>query len=720
MNVDFLHNQIIRDTVTPAFIESFNENLLPRLCLKYGESLEYVQFYEDHIKDGMRIGGIFYYPLTVVISGVARTEWICWQVSNYRIYDNFNPFTYKGQEFLSFSFADSVPKEALEKIEGKPIYSKGNSLPIIMSAASEDKTFLSGKYSQGFIDLLSSELTEIIEKELAIVGLAGSGVVVTMNFAPGTYMEHIVGNTTYRRLRIKARACSSRDLWIKWTRLDGNGTYTVSDNVDRSMIKFELAEDVPGKIKEKEYRYLTSESVEKYQQSMGRKNITEWREMMRRVIRRGEVEKYERIKISKPSFEEIAEEKEIEIEIEAEPVAEAAAVAAVAAEVAVPTEVAVPESTPAAEISAVKIPSARERERDEITERLNALLGKSDVEFSREPEALAESINSDLNELLRGALGAAAPAAESAEEENIDEEASEELEATSEAEVLEEAEEAEELCEEEELDGQFNEEPEEAEESEEEEEELEESEETEESEEIEESEEAVTVQNTATPVIDESEIEARIRRELEEKMRAEMEELRKKNEETEALRAKLEEKKRAEEREKELLAEAARQAILDSEKRAADKRAEEERDRIEAERRAEEARRAAEERERMAAARAEQERIEAERRAAAEKAEAAEAPKAEKVSYVSKTVNLIFRRGGVDKNMTRRVHEIILATIKVLGKENVYMRIKAAVPDPTTLTLTFSEIPVNEQQLIVDIIQVLGKSGLGITKATLE
>ena len=73
MNVDFLHNQIIRDTITPAFIESFNENLLPSLELKYGESLECVQFYEDHLRDGMRIGGIFYYPLTLVISGVAKT-----------------------------------------------------------------------------------------------------------------------------------------------------------------------------------------------------------------------------------------------------------------------------------------------------------------------------------------------------------------------------------------------------------------------------------------------------------------------------------------------------------------------------------------------------------------------------------------------------------------------------------------------------------------------
>ena len=697
MNVDFLHNQIIRDTVTSAFIESFNENLLPSLENKYGASLEYVQFYEDHIKDGMRIGGIFYYPLTVVISGVAKTEWISWQVSNYRLYDNFNPFSYKGQEFLAFSFADSVPEEALEKIVGKPIYSKGNTLPVIVSADTDDKTFLAGKYSQGFIDLLASELTEILENELAIVGLAGSGVVIEMNFAPGTYMEHIVDNVTYRRLRIKARACSARDFWVKWTRLDGNGTYTVSDNVDRSMIIFELAEDVPGKIKEKEYRYLTSQSVEKYQQSMGRKNITEWREMMRRVIRRGEVEKFERIKISKPTAEPV-EEKEEKIE-----------------EVVTQKEVKEVSAPVAVTVGAVRIPTSEARERDEITERLNALLGKSDVEFSREPEALAESINSDLSELLRGALGKGTEP----DVEEIKEEIKEESEDV--AEILGETPDTSERIETHEEDAEDT--PEESEEESEEEadesDEDEDKDEDELSEETDDKAEEVTAKASVS-TIDESEIEARIRREIEEKMRAEMEELRRKNEEAEALKAKLEAQKRAEARERELLAEAARKAVLDTEKREADRRAEEERDRIEAERKALEAKKAEEELRRAEEAKAEAQRIEAELNAAAEKEAAEPETKEEKPSYISKTVTLVFRRGGVDKNMTKRVHEIILATINYLGKEKVYMRIKATVPDPTTLVLRFSEIPVNEEELVVNIIQVLGKSNLGITKAILE
>jgi len=662
MTVDFFHNQIIKDTVTPVFMESFNENFLPILSLRYGNSLDAVQFYDNHIADGFRIGGVFYYPLTVVISGVAKTEWICWQVSNYRVYDNFNPFSYKGRELITFSYATKLPVGLSEKLCGMPIYSDGDALPVIMNAATDDKTFLAGKYSQGFIDLMASELTDIIEHELAISGLAESGVTLEMNFAPGTYMEHIVKNTTYRRLSIKARGCGARDLWIKWTRLDGNGTYTVSDTVDKSMISFELAEDVPGKIKEKEYRYLTAESADRFLASMKRKNITEWREMMRRVIRRGEVEKYERITISKKpqSLEPTPEIK-----------------------------------TP---VNAVKISTDAPRERDEITERLNALLGKSDVEFSKEPESLAESINSDLSELLRGALGIEAVAAdepEKAEEETIEpksEEIVEQIPELTDKRTPDSEPEAIEKDEEEAPEEQADSEPEKAEEP-----------------------AFKSMANEiSAPTETESEIEARIRRELEEKMREEMDELRKKNAEAEAMRERLEAQRRAEAREKELLAEAARKAVLDSEKREADRRAEEERDRLERERRAKEERLESER-----ARAAEAARIEAEIRASREKEEA-EKKKAEKAQLLTKTVNLIFRRGGVDKDMIRRVREIIVTAIKLLGKESVYMKIKAQTPDPNTLTLTFSELPATEEKLIIDIIQVLGKSGIGITKATLE
>ena len=170
--------------------------------------------------------------------------------------------------------------------------------------------------------------------------------------------------------------------------------------------------------------------------------------------------------------------------------------------------------------------------------------------------------------------------------------------------------------------------------------------------------------------------------------------------------------------EKELLAEAARRAVLDTEKREADRRAEEERDRLETERRAEEERAAVEKARAEEAARIEAEMLAA-REAAKEQEEKPAAP-TPKAVYLTKTVNLIFRRTAVDKTVVNKVRAAIVAAIKLLGKENVYMKIKAATPDQNTLTLTFSELPVAEEKLIVDLIQILGKSGLGITKATLE
>ena len=71
-----------------GFMESFNENLLPTLIAEYGASLTDVQFYEDHLASGLRIGGEFFYPLTVVVDGEPEVRTVKWQVSNYRLYDN--------------------------------------------------------------------------------------------------------------------------------------------------------------------------------------------------------------------------------------------------------------------------------------------------------------------------------------------------------------------------------------------------------------------------------------------------------------------------------------------------------------------------------------------------------------------------------------------------------------------------------------------------------
>ena len=636
MNIDFLHNQIIRDTITPKFIESFNDNLVPYLMSEYGSSLEQIQFYEDHLASGLRIGGEFYYPLTVVVSGKPIVRCVSWQVSNYRNYDKFNPFSYKGREPLEFNLLDEIPDAVKAAIKGKSIYfNTGSAVPVSVTFTGDDKTFLAGKYSQGFIDIMAKSLTEIIEREFNISGLASSGVVIEISYAPGTFMEHIVGNTTYRRALLLARGCAARDLWIKWTRLDGFGTYTVSDNVTEDEIEFALAEDVSGKIREKEYRYLTASGVNKYQAAMSRKNITEWRDVMRRVIRRAEVTVAQAV----AEIEEVVKDEE-------------------------------PFTYPEPEI--VKdIPAV-----DELI---------SIIDDDNTPDVDTE-YDDELSALLKSAIGLTSAVSEETESEPAAfDDVVEQIADEEEPDIEEEAD---------------IEEP-----------DIEEEADTEE-------EGYVRIAPTANSAeIDEE----RIRYEIEQKIRAEMEaELALKAREAEELRMRLEEKLRAEAREKELLAEAARAAIAEQQRLAKER---EERERREAEEREAAARREAEER-------AERERREAEAKAKAEaeararaeaeaKAKAEAQKKAEEANYVSKKVKLIFKH-QIDQSITSRIHEIIVATIKYYHKEDVYIKIKATIPDITTVNLEFVKIPENEVPLIVNIIKVLGRSDLGITRATLD
>jgi hypothetical protein len=203
--------------------------------------------------------------------------------------------------------------------------------------------------------------------------------------------------------------------------------------------------------------------------------------------------------------------------------------------------------------------------------------------------------------------------------------------------------------------------------------------------------------------------------------------------EAEKLRIELEARERAEAREKERMAEAARLALLEQQRLLeAEKLREKEEERLRAERqRAEEEARIAEERraeeERIRlemAKRAEQERVmaeEEERQRNAQRAPRFTEPASvnSDYNYVSKNARLLFR-APIDPNVTKRIHEIILTTIKYFHKENVYIKIKATVPDATTVNLHFEKIPEEETELLINIIKVLGKSGLGITKVILE
>ena len=732
MNVDFLHNQIIRDTISDKFIESFNENLLPSLLSEYGSALKELQFYEDHLASGFRVNGEFFYPLTVVTDGAPFTRWIKWKVANYRNYENFNPYTYKGKKLLDFELLSTAPAKFEEKLVGKSIYAPEGSMPLILSVPTPDKTFLAGKYSQSFVDELSRVITARIEEELEISGLSESGVVLELAFLPGTFMEHVVENTTYRRILIKARGCNARDLWIKWTRLDGEGTYTFTDDVACDEIEFDLGEDVPGKIREKEYRYLSSESVNKFQAAMSRKNITEWRDVMRRVVRRGEVESFgepvEEAKITEPEIEPVLEAVEPEIEVEVVEIAEAAVAPEAVEPVTEPCEeCAAEEEESVEEVTEEATEEATEEEETvsmidpELVAMLTEKLDK--VEEAEE----ANEIDSDLADLLKSAIGIVAEVAEKGGEEAyvsenapVEEAAPEVVEepveeATAEA-VEAEAAEVEEA---------------EAEQA------AEEAPEVEAVEEAAEAEEEST--EAADEVVDAAALEAKIRAELEAKIRAELEvEMKLKADEAALIRERFEAQMRQEQREKELMAEAALAAI-EAQQKLAKQREEEARQReieearrkeeeairkeeearaaeearIKAEREAEEARLKAEEEERRKAE--EEARIKAVEEA---KAEAEKALMGDSV-YVSKTVRLYFRN-NIDNNITKRIHEIILATIKYFHKEDVYIRIKANVPDSNTVVLNFVKIPEEELPLLVNIIKVLGRSDLSITKATVD
>ena len=78
-----------------------------------------------------------------------------------------------------------------------------------------------------------------------------------------------------------------------------------------------------------------------------------------------------------------------------------------------------------------------------------------------------------------------------------------------------------------------------------------------------------------------------------------------------------------------------------------------------------------------------------------------EAPieKAAPVRYVTKVADISFRH-PVDPNITKRIQDIIVTTVKYMGKENVYMKIKASIPDNYMVRLEFVKIPENESELL--------------------
>jgi len=660
MKIDLLHNKIVKDTVSPLFIESFMEGLVPFFEERYGDSLIEIQMYEDYLNDGFLYEGEFYYPLTLVFTDEVRREWIKWRVPDKKRFKGGVPYSYIGKEPLSFEIASPVPEEFVGKLDGRGMYFEGGYTPLNIETTAEDNLFLVGKYSQTFIDEMARQITRGIEEAFSISGLADSTVALTIVFAPGTFMEHTADGYVYRRLLITAKGCGARDLWVKW-----NKASSVDD------VTFELGEDVPHKIREKEYRYLVHSSTDEYQAAMGRKNVTEWRGLIKRVMKRGEVEINEVISV--------APEKQ-----------------------------------------------------SELTFKLQEVLGFSAPAEPAAPEAKKNG-NDDLDALLRGVLGVKEPKEETAsvaEESFVSEDiptVEEKLEpvfATAEVSAPAHFEEKEETYRTPDVSESF-------------EDELRKKIEAEIREKLEAEAkakaeaEADALRRAHEELILENERLAEAARKAEEeKLAAEAERIA----EAERLRIELESRERAEAREKERLAEAARIALMEQQK-LMEARAEEEKRRAEEEERIREERRIAEEEARIAEQRVREEmRIRAEmemraqeaaraeaaaKAAEAQKAAEAEKAKAAQYTYVSKVAKLLFRY-AVDPNITKRIHEIILTTIKYFHKEDVYIKIRATVPDTTTVHLYFDKIPAEENELLINIIKVLGKSDLGITKVYLE
>ena len=657
------------------------------------------------------------------------------------------------------------------------------------------------KYPRSFMDEMARQLTEEIETALGVKGLADSSLQLVMVFAPNTYLEHICENVTYRRLMLLDKVSAPRDFWIKWTRLAGEISEYSADN-----IRFELGEDVEQKIREKEYRYLLTSGNEKYHNAMGRRKVTEWREVIKRAAKRGDLTKVE------TDFELAPETLELE-----ERIADLLGKRPTAVKEEAKEEI--PYITPEnddfvramekARMVVAEIAEAADEEETVSFDELTELTELAEEETEAEPEVEIEveieiddvETDDEPGEDIEKILFENEDYSEDEDAEEEIEEIEEEMEEFEETED-DEAEEAEEeisesepsvpdfllelsrdLSEAENIVDKVTEpeiEP-----------EIEAEPKIEEAPIIPEAvkptdtepkqisileETAEPVRYYDTPIADRAadiraEIETKIRLEYESRarmkaeaelvaLRREQERLRMEKEaleaeakkeqerlireyellrlktqraeeeraareaqrraEEEKLREQIEAQLRHEARERERLAEAARMAIEEQHRLEAENariaRMREEEERIEAEKR----RREREEAELEALRRAEIERIRREDEEAKERARSAMPEMGDgRYSYTSKSVKFLFRK-SVDPNITNRIYEIIKATVEYYGKDSVYLKIRATVPDSQTVVLDFEHIPIEEMELLGNIIKILGNSGLGIAKAIIE
>lgn len=716
MRIDLLHNRIIADCISQRFIECFEKDAVPML-LSVNPEIEGALMYEDHLGDNLMHDGEWYYPLTVFVGGEPSILWIKWRIdSGFR---GGCPYSFYGAGDIEFGIVTELPDGFAAVIEGRAIAYPDGCVRLRVVGVKKDPSFLVGRYSQTFVDEMARQISDELIRVLSVERVDNGRLEIQLVFAGDTYMEHTTGNLTYRRLLLTDKGCQPRDFWIKWTRLDAAQAYTVRDVVLPENIRFELGEDVPQKIREKEYRFLCRTNPDKYQSAMGKRTVTEWRELIKRSIKRGEL-----VKVELP-IEEITP-----------PVTE--------------TEI------PVAPTVATPVQTAPVSEEDDLDRRLKAILGDYAAATSEE---VPEVDDSDITMMARAALGVDTPAAEEKAEEDytfgIDmpdgDEDAEEVPATDNAQAPE-AEDGETPC----VDDEYTVENDEPSPIEDEEPEFED--------------EPAPIDDEPAPVEDEvdpeeaqrlreeelrREIEARVRRELEEEARAraeaeaeknrlEHEKLREENErlreearrraeeerraenerierearlreeenarleaerlqreEEERTRARIAEQARIEEAERQRLAEIARNAVIEQQRLEEERRIREERERAEREAREAEARRK------------EAERLERERLAREEE----ERRRAQPV-FITKHARLIFRR-QVDLNVITRIKEIVEATLIAEKKAHVHIYMKAYPVDAYTINLDM-KLPDNEVELLVTLVKAVGNGHLGITKIIVE
>lgn len=665
--------------------------------------------------------------------------------------------------FFSFYVIQYIKYETAKQRRYNPMTGKKNLqvvscegfVKIAVEAGESD-----GRYSESFVTEMSKQLTPIIESAVGVEDITAADLTLALLFAPDTFMEHISDNVTYRRLLLLDGVSAPRDFWVRWTRLDGVVAHHLSDEVNEDNIAFELGEDVLQKIREKEYRYLVGTDLEKYHDAISRRNVTEWREIIKRLVRRGELTKVEvQLEISPETIELEARLADLLGRVrkspESEPIAEAPVDEEFERAMEKARRIADPEQE---ELEQIRFDEIKYEEIKMDEPSVPELLTENEPEETDEEKAA-------LDEIVRMALEALKNAKENPPVQDVEDSEPEII-----FEEIKEDEPLEAEADESETEELIQEEPEADEPSQ---EELAEDELTED--------DAPTVSAEEAKMLEENirkELEAQIRLEYEsrariiaeeklsalrreqelmrieneriqlearreqEKIRAEYERLLEQAEraqavreaqeavrraEEEKIRAQIEAQLRQEAHERQRLAESARLAIEEQNRmraeaeRAARQREEEARIAEENRRREEDQRRREEEKAQLEAMRvAELERI---RREAEEERLAAQRAMPVmgdgRYTYTSKTVRFLFRR-SVDPNITTRIYEIIKATLEYYGKDKVYLKIKASVPDAQTVCLEFVHIPLEEMQLLGNIIKILGNSGLGIAKAIIE